>query len=138
MSVRSGKVEPHALELSCVSCGTLSKAGTCYHPILPFRSLLDHCIHFCFKNAYASRAVVAHACNPSTREAEAGGFLSSRPAWSTECVPGQLMPFIYLRTYLYLCGCVYVYHSTYVAVRGQLAGQFSLSKSKSDTLELEL
>jgi hypothetical protein len=32
---------------------------------------------------------VAHAFNPSTREAEAGGFLSSRPAWSTEWVPGQ-------------------------------------------------
>jgi hypothetical protein len=30
------------------------------------------------------RAVVAHAFNPSTCEAEAGGFLSSRPAWSTE------------------------------------------------------
>jgi hypothetical protein len=30
------------------------------------------------------RAVVAHACNPSTWEAEAGGFLSSRPAWSTK------------------------------------------------------
>jgi hypothetical protein len=28
--------------------------------------------------------VVAHAFNPSTREAEAGGFLSSRTAWSTE------------------------------------------------------
>jgi hypothetical protein len=27
--------------------------------------------------------VVAHAFSPSTREAEAGGFLSSRPAWST-------------------------------------------------------
>jgi hypothetical protein len=36
-----------------------------------------------------SRAVVAHAFNPSTREAEAGGSLSSRPAWSTEWVPGQ-------------------------------------------------
>jgi hypothetical protein len=36
-----------------------------------------------------SQAVVAHAFNPSTREAEAGGFLSSRPAWSTERVPGQ-------------------------------------------------
>jgi hypothetical protein len=33
--------------------------------------------------------VVAHAFNPSTWEAEAGGFLSSRPAWSTEWVPGQ-------------------------------------------------
>jgi hypothetical protein len=31
-----------------------------------------------------SRAVVAHAFNPSSREAEAGRFLSSRPAWSTE------------------------------------------------------
>jgi hypothetical protein len=28
--------------------------------------------------------VVAHTFNPSTREAEAGGFLSSRLAWSTE------------------------------------------------------
>jgi hypothetical protein len=28
--------------------------------------------------------VVAHTFNPSTREAEAGGFLSSRPARSTE------------------------------------------------------
>jgi hypothetical protein len=33
--------------------------------------------------------VVAHAFNPSSWEAEAGGFLSSRPAWSTEQVPGQ-------------------------------------------------
>jgi hypothetical protein len=33
--------------------------------------------------------VVAHAFNPSTWEAEAGEFLSSRPAWSTEWVPGQ-------------------------------------------------
>jgi hypothetical protein len=32
---------------------------------------------------------VAHAFNPSTWEAEADGFLSSRPAWSTEWVPGQ-------------------------------------------------
>jgi hypothetical protein len=32
---------------------------------------------------------VAHAFNPGTQEAEAGGFLSSRPAWSTEWVPGQ-------------------------------------------------
>jgi major histocompatibility complex class I len=28
--------------------------------------------------------VVAHAFNSSTGEAEAGGFLSSRPPWSTE------------------------------------------------------
>jgi hypothetical protein len=30
------------------------------------------------------QVVVAHAFNPSTREAEASGFLSSRPAWSTK------------------------------------------------------
>jgi hypothetical protein len=40
--------------------------------------------------------VVAHAFNPSTQEAEAGGFLSSRPAWSTELVPGQ--PGLYRET----------------------------------------
>jgi hypothetical protein len=28
--------------------------------------------------------VVVHAFNPSTREAEAGRFLSSRPAWPTK------------------------------------------------------
>ena len=33
--------------------------------------------------------MVAHAFNPSTWEAEAGGFLSSRPAWSTEWVIEQ-------------------------------------------------
>jgi hypothetical protein len=34
---------------------------------------------------YFGPGVVAHAFNPSTgeAEAEAGGFLSSRPAWST-------------------------------------------------------
>jgi hypothetical protein len=36
------------------------------------------------KSMGGSRAVVAYAFNPSTWEAEAGGFLSSRPAWSTK------------------------------------------------------
>ena len=36
------------------------------------------------RRGHLSWAVVAHAFNPSTWEAEAGGFLSSRPAWSTE------------------------------------------------------
>jgi hypothetical protein len=40
--------------------------------------------------------VVAHAFNPSTWEAEAGGFLSSRPAWSKKWVPGQ--PGLYKET----------------------------------------
>jgi hypothetical protein len=35
------------------------------------------------------RAVVAHAFNPSTWEAEAGGFLSLRPAWSIKVSSGQ-------------------------------------------------
>jgi hypothetical protein len=33
------------------------------------------------------RGVVAHAFNPSIREAEAGRFLSSRPAWTTQRNP---------------------------------------------------
>ena len=36
------------------------------------------------REPFISRVVVAHTFNPSTQEAEAGGFLSSRPAWSTE------------------------------------------------------
>jgi hypothetical protein len=36
------------------------------------------------RKSMAKPGVVAHAFNPSTREAEAGGFLSSRPAWSTK------------------------------------------------------
>jgi hypothetical protein len=40
--------------------------------------------------------VVAHAFNPCTQEAEVGGFLSSRPAWSTKWVPGQ--PGLYRET----------------------------------------
>jgi hypothetical protein len=38
---------------------------------------------------FFSLGVVVHAFNSSTWEAEAGGFLSLRPAWSTKSVPGQ-------------------------------------------------
>jgi hypothetical protein len=40
--------------------------------------------------------VVVHVFNSSTWEAEADGFLSSSPAWSTERVPGQ--PGLYRET----------------------------------------
>jgi hypothetical protein len=36
------------------------------------------------KKPFWEPGVVAHDFNPSTLEVEAGGFLSSRPAWSTE------------------------------------------------------
>jgi hypothetical protein len=39
---------------------------------------------YSIKTSFVSRAVVAHAFNPSTWEAEAGRFLSSRLAWSTK------------------------------------------------------
>jgi hypothetical protein len=35
-------------------------------------------------NKNSKPGAVAHAFNPSTWEAEAGGFLSLRPAWSTK------------------------------------------------------
>jgi hypothetical protein len=41
------------------------------------------------RNLQRQPGVVAHAFNPSTREAEASGFLSLRPTWSTKWVPGQ-------------------------------------------------
>lgn len=31
---------------------------------------------------------MAHTCNPSTHEAEVGGFLNSKLAWTSEQVPG--------------------------------------------------
>ena len=34
--------------------------------------------------------IVAHTFNPSTWEAEVGGSMSSRPAWSTGVAPEQL------------------------------------------------
>jgi putative component of toxin-antitoxin plasmid stabilization module len=37
-----------------------------------------------YKIYFTGRAVVVYTFSPSTREAKAGGFLSSRPAWSTK------------------------------------------------------
>jgi major histocompatibility complex class I len=36
------------------------------------------------KKSHSKPGVVAHTFNPSTREAEAGGSLSSRPTWCTK------------------------------------------------------
>jgi hypothetical protein len=43
----------------------------------------------CHKRVETEPGMVVHAFNPSTPEAESGGFLSSRPAWSTKWVLGQ-------------------------------------------------
>ena len=40
--------------------------------------------HVGFSRRVELNLLVAHAVNPSTWEAEAGDFLSSRPVWSTE------------------------------------------------------
>ena len=48
------------------------------------------------KRLHFELGVVVHAFNPSTWEAEAGRFLSSRPAWSTKWVPVQ--PGLYRET----------------------------------------
>ena len=48
------------------------------------------------RNPGFSQAMVAHTFNPSSWEAEADGFLSLRPAWSTEWAPGQ--PGLYRET----------------------------------------
>jgi hypothetical protein len=42
------------------------------------------------------KSMLGAAFNPSTRETEAGGYESSRTAWSTERVPGQ--PGLYRET----------------------------------------
>jgi hypothetical protein len=49
----------------------------------PFELAILSLIIYC-KEIEARRVVVAHALYPSTWEAEAGGFLSSRPAWSSK------------------------------------------------------
>jgi hypothetical protein len=50
----------------------------------------------CIKKGDEKLDMVAHAFNPSTQEAETGGFLSSRTAWSTKWVTGQ--PELYRET----------------------------------------
>jgi hypothetical protein len=64
-------------------------------------TVLNRSLHFLYsiKMTELHRVVVvagAHTFNPSTWEAEAGEFLSSRPAWSTKWVSGQ--PGLYRET----------------------------------------
>jgi hypothetical protein len=51
---------------------------------IPFNNNLRHRLAKWIKKQKSELGVVPHAFNPSTWEAEAGGFLSSRPACSTE------------------------------------------------------
>jgi hypothetical protein len=85
----------HEEELPKELAGLEKPATLKFHPIFQCSALspvfqkclmffiLVYCYSF-FKNFNVSRAVVAHAFNPSIWEAEAGGFLSSRPAWPTK------------------------------------------------------
>jgi hypothetical protein len=48
------------------------------------RGLLKSNFFSLHQESSSCQAVMSHVFNHSTWEAEAGGFLSSRPAWSTE------------------------------------------------------
>jgi hypothetical protein len=67
------------------STGTKGVCHHCHHPAHEFLLKNNN------KKGITSEVMVAHTFNISTweAEAEAGGFLSSRPAWSTEWVPRQ-------------------------------------------------
>jgi hypothetical protein len=75
-------IVPLSLMFTCLSF------ISCCRVLCPARALPLRCIPK-LKNVWSEPGVVAHAFNPSTWEAEAGGFLSLRPAWSIEWVPGQ-------------------------------------------------
>ena len=75
---------PSPLGFVCKMLTTVPGVNGQAHSKLEFAPLLKW-----IKSNSSEPGVVVHAFNPSTQEAEAGGFLSSRPAWSTEWVPGQ-------------------------------------------------
>ena len=79
------------LEVSDSKCQEFRHAPSCLakHMEVKIMRLTRICglslvVLVAFKTASLSWAMVAHAFNPSTREAEAGEFLSSGPAWSTK------------------------------------------------------
>ena len=73
-----------------VTCNTKPKSPHKQQVFLTLQLKLN------FKNTVFLPGVVAHTFNLSTREAEAGRFLSSRLAWSTKWVPEQ--PGLYRKT----------------------------------------
>lgn len=53
--------------------------------------LLNQCIYWAvLQSTERSVALVAHAFDPNTQEAEAHGLLSLRPNWSTERIPREI------------------------------------------------
>jgi hypothetical protein len=54
------------------------------HRLLKMLSFLYCIVLTSLSKIKPGMVVVAYAFNPSSWEAEGGGFLSSRPAWSTE------------------------------------------------------
>lgn len=57
---------------------------TCTHP----HTYTELQIKDSIKNGFESQAVAAYTFHPSIQEVEAGGSLSSKPAWSTKQVAG--------------------------------------------------
>jgi hypothetical protein len=107
-TAESQSVTKKTISLNTLHVGWFSGALSSWALVKTYRAGLSVCMGLCLRyraikgwpslsasalwrrlKSSAALGVVAHAFNPSTREAEAGGSLSSRPAWSTKWVPGQ-------------------------------------------------